>query len=101
MEHRPDTGDQDPTAKEGLTLEKLSEEHAKFYEEMGYSHPIKIDGSIVGISQFLFTFGIVCGLDETGYSHRYCYASAFEASEALVQWILSGDAEPTGFIKKK
>jgi hypothetical protein len=68
---------------------------------MGYASPIKINGEIVGISQFLFTFGIVCGLDETGYTHRYCYASALEASEALVSWILSGELEPKGYIKRK
>ena len=68
---------------------------------MGYAAPIKINGEIVAIGGFLFTTGIIVGLDETGYSHRYCYASPLEAHEALVSWILSGDAEPSGFIKRK
>jgi len=89
------------TTPEGMTLEKLPDEQIKFYEEMGYMAPIKINGEIVGLSKFLFTFGIVCGLDETGYSYRYCYASALEAHEALVHWVVSGESEPSGYIKRK
>lgn len=84
-----------------MTVEELSYEHKKFYEDMEYMVPIKINGEVVGITQFLFTFGIVCGLDETGYSHRYCYEDSHQAHAALIRWILSGDSEPNGYIKRK
>jgi hypothetical protein len=68
---------------------------------MGYAVPIKINGKIVAIGGFLYTTGIVVGMDETGYECRYCYASPLEAHEALVSWILSGELEPSGYIKRK
>jgi len=84
-----------------ITVEKLPDEQKKFYEDMGYMGPIKLNGEIVVINRFLFTFGIVCGLDETGYSHRFCYETSLEAHEALIKWVLSGDSEPSGYIERK
>ena len=55
------------------TLEKLSDVHAKFYTDMGYGMPVKLDGKLVALGQFLYTCGILVGLDETGYECRYCY----------------------------
>ncbi len=82
-------------------IEKLSEEHAKFYTDMGYGMPIKVDGEIVALGPFLFTVGIIVGMDETGYRCRYCYDTEHEAMIGLLSWIGSADEEPSGYIVKK
>lgn len=84
-----------------LDIELLSDEQRKFYEDMEYAHVCKINGKIVGISQFLYTTGIVCGMNETGYEHRFCYHTPHEAMGALIGWIAKGGDEPTGYIKRK
>ena len=99
----PDDEDEEDSAKTigSITIEKLPQEQITFYEEMGYVSPIKINGDIVAIGAFLYTTGIICGLDETGYKHRFCYHSPLDAHEALISWIMSGEPEPTGYIKRK
>jgi len=82
-------------------LEKLSDEHAKFYTDMGYGMPIKLNGELVALAPFIFTTGIICGMDETGYKHRFCYHTENEAMIALLQWIGNADEEPAGYITKK
>ena len=82
-------------------VEKLDEEHVKYYTDMGYGMPVKLDGEIVALGPFLYTVGIVVGMDETGYKHRFCYPSQGEAMIALLAWIGSDDEEPPGYIKKK
>ena len=84
-----------------MKVEELSEEQAAFYEDMGYRTLHKIDGEVVGLSQFLFTTGIVVGMDETGYKHRYCYHTVLDAHSALMEWIADGTEEPTDYITKK
>jgi len=82
-------------------LEKLDEEHAKFYTDMGYGMPIKLDGELVALGPFLFTTGIIVGMDESGYKHRFCYSTQDDAMIALLAWIGSNDEEPIGYITKK
>lgn len=82
-------------------IEKLSEEHAKFYTDMGYGMPIKMDGELVALGPFLYTTGIMVGMDETGYKHRFCYHTQDQAMIALLAWIGSDDPEPEGYITKK
>ena len=82
-------------------LEILDEEATEFWEDMGYEKCVKLHGQIVGIRQFLFTAAIVVGMDDTGYSHRFCYHSALEALGALVNWVIEGGDEPSGYIKRK
>ena len=82
-------------------IEKLDEEHAKFYTDMGYGMPIKMDGEIVALGPFLYTTGIICGMDETGYKHRFCYHTQHDAEIALLTWIGSDDEEPMNYIKRK
>lgn len=72
-----------------------------FLKGQGYSNLCVIDDKIVGILPFIFTTGIVVGLDEVGYHHRYCYGSGIEARVALEHWRLSGEPEPRGYIKRK
>jgi hypothetical protein len=91
-----------PSLREKLHwLEFLSDEHEAFYTDMGYKSPVKIHGKVVAIQQFIFTYGIVVGLDEWGYSHRYCYPNIHEAAAGLITWSLTGSEEPTGYIKRK
>ncbi len=82
-------------------LEKLDEEQVKFYTDMGYGMPIRLDGELVALGPFLYTVGIIVGMDETGYKHRFCYASENEAMIGLLAWIGNDDEEPPGYIKKK
>ncbi len=83
------------------SVEKLPEDQVAFYKEMGYGSAIRLDGEIVALGPFLYTTGIVCGMDETGYKHRFCYHSPDLALIALLAWIGSDDAEPASFITKK
>lgn len=82
-------------------VEKLDDEHVKFYTDMGYGMPVKLDGEIVALGKYLYTTGIMVGMDETGYKHRFCYATEGEAMIALLEWIGSDNEEPLGYIKKK
>ena len=82
-------------------VEKLDDEHVKFYTDMGYGMPVKLDGEIVALGKYLYTTGIMVGMDETGYKHRFCYATEGEAMIALLAWIGSDNEEPLGYIKKK
>ena len=82
-------------------FEELLDDNRKFYENMGYSCVCKIHGKTVGLMQFIFTVGIVVGMDETGYEYRYCYHTGAEAFVALANWIIKGEEEPSGYIKRK
>ena len=82
-------------------FEDLPDEQREFYEAMEYTCVCKMHGKIVGLGQFIFTVGIVVGMDETGYEYRFCYGSYAEAFVALANWILTGGDEPDGYIKRK
>ena len=82
-------------------FEGMSPEQAKFYEDMGYGALCKMHGKIVGLYQFIYTVGIVVGMDESGYEYRFCYEDVDAALSALVGWIISGEEEPSGYIKRK
>jgi hypothetical protein len=83
------------------TVEKLEPDHIQFYTDMGYGMPIKLDGEIVALGPFLYTTGIMVGMDETGYKHRFCYHTQGMAEIALLQWIGNDAEEPGGYIVKK
>lgn len=83
-------------------IEILDAAHAQFYQEMGYTGVCKINGRIVGIMQFIHTWGLCVGLDETGYVCRYCYHTMQEAAQGLAEWIRDGgDEPPKGYITRK
>ena len=72
----------------------------KFLEAEGFTHIRVINGRICGIKRFIFTTGLVIGLDEIGYLGRYCYENRSDAIDALREWDGSGD--PSGnWIKYK
>lgn len=64
---------------------------------------VKLPTNAVGflVIPFLYTVGIICGMDETGYKHRFCYPNEDAAMLALLAWIGSDDDEPIGYITKK
>ena len=57
-----------------------------FLEKEGYYNLRVIDGVVVGINRFIFTYAIVVGLTYTGYERRYCYKDEKAAGEALAEW---------------
>ena len=52
------------------------------------------DAGLCGLPRFLFTAGLVVGLEPIGYQRRYCYETAVEAQAALTLW--DGSAHPSG-----
>lgn len=84
-----------------MTAGPLEPNHAKFYEDMGYRCPFKLDGKVIALREFLFTVAIMVGLDEFGYETRFCYGSEAQAANAMMNWVISGDEKPSGYIKQK
>lgn len=66
----------------------------------GYTDLREIDGRWYGLYRFMFTTGLVVGLDEYGYEGRYCYHTMSEARNALIHWYGKGDP-PGEWIKYK
>lgn len=70
-----------------------------FYD-LGYTHLRVINGRMCGLFSFMYTTGLVVGLDECGYERRYCYERREDAIDALVAW--NGQGHPSGpWIKCK
>lgn len=70
--------------------------------ELGYTEPKLLpDGRWCALMRFMFTAGLVVGIDERGnYDWRYCYERAEDASAALDTW--DGTGHPSGpWIKRK
>lgn len=70
-------------------------------EEHDYLHCREIAGhGLCGVARFLFTTGLVLGIEETGYRGRYCYEHRMDAIGALMDW--NGIGDPPGpWIKYK
>lgn len=79
----------------------LDEDTLKLYRELGYSPIRLINGEIVSVSRFLFTWALMLGIDEKGcYRTRFCYENVTEAATAFVLW--DGEGDPPGpWIKQK
>jgi hypothetical protein len=58
------------------------------------------DGIWMGVSRFLFTWGLSYGLDETGRQGRYCYHSIADAIFACLQWDGRGDPPGPWIVEK-
>jgi hypothetical protein len=67
----------------------------------GYYEIREIPGrGICGLQRFIFTTGLVIGMDEIGYQGRYCYSTENEALDAINSW--DGTGDPPGlWIKYK
>ena len=73
----------------------------KDFIELGYAFPRLLkSGEWAAVYPFLFTTGLVVGLNESGYRTRYCYKSPLEAAVALTNWDGLGDP-PGPWIKQK
>jgi hypothetical protein len=71
---------------------------------MGYTRLREIPGrGICGILKYIFTWGIVYGIDEWGYQGRWCYDNPIEPVVFLEEWNARGGVgDPNGrWIKYK
>jgi hypothetical protein len=73
----------------------------EYLKSEGYYQLREIPGrGVCGLHRFIFTVGLMVGLDRTGYKGRYCYESNAQAKEALETW--DGIGDPSGtWIKYK
>jgi len=68
---------------------KLTPELAVQLEADGYRSLKEIPGKgICGLQAFVYTIGLMTGLDETGYYERFCYphVHGVKALMALIEW---------------
>lgn len=57
-------------------------------------------GEVAGLHRFIFTVGLLVGIEDYWYRTRFCYQSAAEAIEAITTW--DGKGDPPGYwIKEK
>ena len=69
-------------------------------EGLGYTDLRLISGKMCGLYRFMFTTGLMVGLDAAGYERRYCFESREDALAALEAW--DGEGHPSGpWIKLK
>lgn len=68
------------------------------YRQGYYNIEAKGD-KLCGITPFIFTVAIVCGINANTYDFRYCYHNLQEALIAFNDW--DGIGEPEGYIKRK
>ena len=72
-----------------------------FLKDQGYYNLREVPGrGICGLHRFIFTVGLIYGLDKYGYKGRWCYAGNLEARKALEEWDGVGDP-PGAWIKYK
>jgi hypothetical protein len=57
-------------------------------------------GRVCGLHRFMYTVGIVVGLDLQTYSHRYCYTDFAEARGSLGEWSEADEHPPGPWIKR-
>lgn len=67
----------------------------------GYQSPKLINGIWCALQRMAFTTGLFVGIDEYGYSHRYCYESFREASNALSAYEDTNEHPSGDWIKRK
>jgi len=68
-------------------MKELTEELRSHLKEEGYLEIREIPGrGVCAIRNFMYTWGLCIGIDETGYYGRYCYESPYEAFAALSVW---------------
>jgi len=54
---------------------------------------------IIAVRQMIFTWAICAGLDECGFSDRWCYETATAAAMAWIKWSGNAGTEPEGWIR--
>lgn len=64
-------------------------------EELGYKFPRQLaSGEWIALCPFIFTWGLVKGLDDIGYKERWCYGNINDALKAVANW--DGEGDPPG-----
>jgi hypothetical protein len=59
-----------------------------------------INGKVCAIGTYLYTYGLVVGIDERGHESRYCYERLYDAIKGLLLW--DGKGDPKGpWVKHK
>lgn len=79
-----------------------------FLEENGYTNIVcaEFEGKVIwaALYRLMFTTAIVYGLDDYGYSRRYCFEDPTVARGELADWAklnLNPSHEPSGFVAKR
>lgn len=54
----------------------------------GYTHLYDFGGTkgICGLRRFMFTTGLVYGLDDQGFSGRWCFPNNSDAQFSIIEW---------------
>ena len=65
----------------------LSAENAEWYVAFGRLP----DGRVCGVKPLLFHWTMHVGIDDMGYSDRYCFQTIGQALDALMVWDGEGD----------
>jgi hypothetical protein len=79
--------------EEQFNAEEL--ELIEYLKTEGYSHFKKVPNhGICSLRKFIFTTGIIVGLNPIGYYGRYCYSDYNEALNELKNW--DGLGDPNG-----
>ncbi|MBY0561544.1 hypothetical protein [Hyphomicrobium sp.] len=68
---------------------------------MGYKHLRRNEaGDLLGIMEFIYTWGLCVIEDRTSYFKRYCYSGQGEALVACVTWDGQGDPPGNWIVEK-
>lgn len=54
--------------------------------QYGYQNLRLVNGDWCGTQRFIYTVGVVLGLDETGYTNRFCFDTEQNAALFLKDW---------------
>lgn len=71
----------------------MNDELIEYLKKEEYTNLKYINGVLCGIRRFIFTTGLVVGLNRIGYDGRYCYESHADAVAALEKWDMNGDPD--------
>jgi len=61
-----------------------------------YNLRVLPNGVVIGLYDFIFTVGLCYGLDETGYSGRYCYPKENKGDAVIAVLTWNGLGQPSG-----
>lgn len=64
----------------------MNDELTNFLVDEGYSNIHEIDGMVCATLRFIYTVGVVYGIDWTGYRGRFCFESQQCAELFLKDW---------------
>ena len=83
---------------------QLTQELKEHLQSEGYVLLVETkDFGICGLQRFMFTIGLVVGIDRYGYARRYCYPNLEQAVKGMSAWLKDGveDPQDSMWIKRK